>query len=101
MHEFGLYDVDGNRVNGNLARCRTYSAIRRGEAAVQRQMTVYYGEGQSSRELDNLFDDSSTTTYWYFLDLTPGAKYPAKEVRSMRGAMWWPSPGRWRAASMA
>ena len=80
MHEFGLYDVDGNRVNGNLARCRTYSAIRRGEAAVQRQMTVYYGEGQSSRELDNLFDDSSTTTYWYFLDLTPGAKYPAKEV---------------------
>ena len=79
MHEFGLYDADGNRVNGGLARCRNYAAIRRGEAAVQRQMTAYYGEGQETRELYNLFDDRATDRYWYFLDQTPNAKYPAPD----------------------
>lgn len=62
--EFGLYDADGARVNGGLSLCPLYSAIRRGEAAVQRQMTDYYGAGESTRELYNLFDDK--TTGWDF-----------------------------------
>ncbi len=62
MQEFGLYDEDNNRVNGNLAYCPDYVQIRAGQAAHHKRMVSYYGKiGKTDppRDVDRLFDDAN------------------------------------------